>query len=145
MTHAALALAALAAISAALALAQPPGGPRYPAPPAPTRTQAPTSTPVPTPSPPRITRAQINRQDRASQHHRASEAEVFDARPLLTRLRLERAGVRIDIAGLAADDHHTVLAINPGRRSRTHARRVYQRTLRQAGDSGSAYVLEWAP
>lgn len=143
-----LVLVALAAIAAAIALAQahdesqraPASGA------APTRPQRATPTPAPvrTPAPPRLSRAQINRQDRAGAARRAIEARVFDARPLLQRLPLARGGVRIDIAGLAPDDRSTVLSIDPGQRSRAHARRVYRSALRQTDDDGTAYVLEWA-
>ena len=60
------------------------------------------------------------------------------------QLPVEQAGVRIDLAGLAADDWHVVLAIDPGEGSRADARRVLARVLRRAGDPGSAYRLEWA-
>jgi hypothetical protein len=140
-----LVLAALLTIAAAIALSAQSGKP-------PTghaeRPGSPATTPTPaqtrTPAPPRLDGAAINRQDRTTHQHRAREARAYDTRPLLSRLPLERAGVRIGIAGLAADDHTTVLVIDPGDRSRAHARNVYLRALRAVGDSGQAYVLEWA-
>ena len=137
-----LLLAALAAIAAATALSAQPTRPPSSAqrPPA----TATTPTPTPTPAPPRVDRAAINRQDRTTRRHRAREARVYDMRPLLSRLPLERRGARIDLAGLAADDRTTVLAIDPGDRSRPHARRVDARALRATHDAGEAYILEWA-
>jgi hypothetical protein len=140
-----LALAALAAIAAAITLgAQPPSEQATPLPAPPTVTPAPVPPAEPTPAPPPLETAEINRQDRTSRHHRDREADVFDARPLLSRLPLERDGVRIDIAGLAADDRTTVLAMDSGRASRARARALYESALRRAGDPGTAYVLEWA-
>jgi len=137
-----LALAAVAALGAAVALSAQPSA--RPAPASPSRPATATPAASRTPAPPRLDRAAINRQDRVTRRHRVREAQVFDARPLLSRLPLTRGGVRIDIAGLAADDHATVLAIDPGQRPRAHARVVYWRELRRAGDSGDGYVLEWA-
>ncbi len=68
---------------------------------------------------------------------------LFDGRPLLTQLPLELAGVRIDIAGLAADRETTILSIDPGTRSRAHARAIYRRVLAAYRDAGHAYELEW--
>jgi len=135
-----LLLAALAAIAAAIALSAQPRRPPSSA----QRPPASATTPTPTPAPPRVDRVAINRQDRTTRRHRAREARVYDMRPLLSRLPLERRGVRIDLAGLAADDRTTVLAIDPGDRSRAHARRVYERALRATHDAREAYVLEWA-
>jgi hypothetical protein len=103
-------------------------------------TPAPTRTPVP----PRLGRAVIDRQDRSSRRDRARESQMFDSRPLLTQLPLELAGVRIDIAGLAADRETTLLSIDPGTRSRAHARAIYQHALAAYRDSGHAYEPEWA-
>jgi hypothetical protein len=139
-----LALAALATIAAAITLgAQPRTDPRPPPPP-PAVTPARSESAEPTPAAPRLKPAEINRQDRTNRRHRDREAEVFDARPLLSRLPLERHGVRIDIAGLAADDQTSVLAIDPGRASRAHTRAIYEWMLRRTRDPGTAYVLEWA-
>jgi hypothetical protein len=103
-------------------------------------TPAPTRTPVP----PKLGRAVIDRQDRSTRRERERESRAFDSRPLLTRLPLELAGVRIDIAGLAADGRTTILSIDPGTRSRAHARAVYEHALAAYRDSGHAYGLEWA-
>lgn len=97
-----------------------------------------------TPAPPRLRRDAINTQDRTTQRHREIESQAFDSRPLVSRLPIARAGVRIDVGGLASDDRHTVLSIDPGARTRAYAREVYRRALRHAGDPGSVYVLEWA-
>ena len=105
------------------------------------------ATPVPTrtPAPP----SARPRRDRppGPQHAGAiasASRSVFDGRPLLTQLPLELAGVRIDIAGLAADRATTLLSIDPGTRSRAHARAVYRRVLAAYRDAGHAYELEWA-
>jgi hypothetical protein len=103
------------------------------------------ATPVPTrtPVPPRLGRDVIDRQDRSTRRERERESQVFDGRPLLTQLPLELAGVRIDIAGLAADGETTLLSIDPGTRSRAHARAIYRRVLAAYRDTGHAYQLEW--
>jgi hypothetical protein len=141
-----LALAALAAIAAAILLsAEPSRRPSRPQPrQPPTASASPTAIATRTPAPPRLDRTAINRQDRTGARHRDREAEVVDTRPLLSRLPLTRAAVRLDIAGLSPDDRSTVLVIDPGARARAHARAVYQAELARAGDSGDAYVLEWA-
>jgi hypothetical protein len=104
------------------------------------------ATPVParTPVPPSFGRDVIDRQDRSTRRERERESQVFDSRPLLTQLPLELAGVRIDIAGLAADRETTLLSIDPGTRSRAHARAIYQHALAAYRDSGHAYEPEWA-
>jgi hypothetical protein len=140
MTRALLALAILAAIAAAVALSTPPTT-RHAAPAQPRRTLTPE--PTRTPAPPELPVRAINGQDRTSAGHRAREARAFDSRRLLARLPLQRAGVRIDLAGLAPDEHTTILSIDPGGRSRAHAQAVYARELARAGDPASAYALEW--
>ena len=94
-----------------------------------------------TPSPPQPSRGVVDLQDRTSRAHRHREARAFDMRPLLNALPIRRDGVRIDVAGLAADTRHAVIAIAPGRRSRRHARSVYRRLLAATGDSGRAYTI----
>jgi hypothetical protein len=96
-----------------------------------------------TPQPPRVGAKTLDGQDRVSRTQRRVEARVFDARPLLSRLPLTRGGVRIDIAGLAPDDRTTILAIDPGRRTRAHARAVVEALQRRIGDRHD-YRLEWA-
>lgn len=103
-----------------------------------------TPEPTRTPVPPSLGRDVINRQDRSTRRDRARESRAFDRRPLLTQLPLELAGVRIDIAGLAADRETTLLSIDPGPRSRAHARAAYERALAAYRDSGHGYELEWA-
>jgi hypothetical protein len=104
-----------------------------------------TATPVPmrTLMPPKLGRDVIDGQDRSNRRDRERESQVFDGRRLLTQLPLERAGVTIDIAGLAADGQTTILSIDAGTRARAHARAVYQRALAAYRDSGDAYELEW--
>jgi hypothetical protein len=97
-----------------------------------------------TPAPPSIDRAAIDLQDRTSTTRRRAEARVHDSRPLLTMLPARRAGVRVDIGGLAPDGRTTVLAIDPGSRSRAHARRVLAALLDRTQDRGDGYRLEWA-
>jgi hypothetical protein len=96
-----------------------------------------------TPEPPKLGRDVIDRQDRTTRRERKRESRALDSRPLLTQLPLERAGVTIDIAGLAADRQTTILSIDPGTHARAHARAVYQRALAAYRDSGDAYELEW--
>ena len=146
MTRALLGLAAIAATAAAITAgtgqpADPREIPPRPAPPAPAGAPAARVTPAP----PVLGRETINHQDRTSRARRRREAAAFDARPLLTRLPLELAGVRIDLAGLAPDGHTTTLAIDPGSRSRPFARRVYRRALATYRDPGRSYRLRWQP
>lgn len=103
----------------------------------------PTPTPVAT-APEPLTAAQINRQDRTSAAQRRRETRAFDRRPLLAALPIELAGVRIDIAGLAADQRTTILELTPGPRGRAYAWAVYRRALAALGDSGHAYSTRWA-
>lgn len=97
-----------------------------------------------TPAPPPLERDAIDRQDRSSTTRRRAEARVYDSRPLLTLLPATSAGVRIDIGGLAADGRTTILAIDPGPRSRAHARRVLAALFDRTRDRGDGYRLEWA-
>ena len=96
-----------------------------------------------TPAPPVLDRDAIDRQDRTSTARQRAEARVHDSRPLLTMLPARRAGVRLDIGGLAPDGRTTVLAIDPGSRSRAHARRVLAALLDHTRDRGDGYRLEW--
>jgi hypothetical protein len=96
-----------------------------------------------TPTPPRASRAAVDRQDRTSSRHRRREARAFDTRPLLNVLPVRRDGVRLDVAGLAADGRRALLAIDPGRRARGHALAVYRHLLAAARDSGRTYSLRW--
>ena len=61
----------------------------------------------PSPAPPRLTGAQINRQDHLRPAQRRRELRDGRTRPLLAVLPLELAGVRIAIAGIAADRRTT--------------------------------------
>ncbi len=135
-----IAVAVLAAIAAAVTLGseQPPQRAASPR-----RTSTPT--PTVTPSPPALDRAVLNRQDRSDRRHRQREARAFDSRPLLSQFPLELGEVRIDIAGLAADGHTTIVMIDPGRRSHEFAHAVYERALTTYGDSGTAYKVKWMP
>lgn len=111
----------------------------------PTRPPDTTAAPKPTATPPSLTAAEVNRQDRVSATHRRRETRAFDARPLLAVLPLELAGVRIEIAGLAADQHTTILTIGAGPRGRRYALALYRRALAAYGDPGTAYAIRWAP
>lgn len=103
-----------------------------------------TPTPMATAEPPAITAAEADRQDRVGAMHRRREARAFDRRPLLSVLPLELAGVRIRIAGLAADDRTTILSISAGRRGRDFAEALYRRALAAYGDSGDEYTVQWS-
>lgn len=96
-----------------------------------------------TPSPPELRSETLNRQDQVSRARQRVESEVFDARPLLSQLPITRAGVRVDVGGLAPDDRTTILAVDPGTRSRAHARDALERRLRRARHRGHGYRLEW--
>jgi hypothetical protein len=99
--------------------------------------------PTSTPAPPAVRPEVIEDQDRVSASHRRREARAFDQRPLLNALPIERAGVRVDIAGLAADGRTTVLTLSPGSRSRAFAEQVYRRALAAQGDTAAAYRIRW--
>lgn len=97
-----------------------------------------------TPEPPELRPATLDRQDRVSRARRRAEAQIFDARPLLSRLPATRAGVHVDVGGLAPDDRTTIFVVDAGSRTRAHARAVVAALLRHAGDRGDQYQLEWA-
>jgi hypothetical protein len=129
-----LALAAIGAVLTSTAVDE------HPAPPV-SRLRPPVTSA--TPQAPALPRIAIDRQDRTSSAHRRREAEAFDARPLLSALPLERACVRIDIAGLAREGRTTVLSIAPGVHGRAFARAVYKRALALLDDPGTTYRLRW--
>jgi hypothetical protein len=131
-------LAAIAATTAAIAFATRPPTTRHDA-----ATPA-TRTPSRTPAPPRLDHATLDRQDRRSSQQRRREQRAFDDRPLLAQLPLTLAGVRIDLAGLAADHHDLIVRIDPGARSQAFALAVYRRALQAGGDTGRGYRVEWA-
>lgn len=84
--------------------------------------------------------AAIDRQDHVSRAHEKREARAFDQRPLLAQLPLTYHGVRIDIAGLAADGRTTRLAVTATPDATGTPRAVYQEALRAFGDTGGAYL-----
>jgi hypothetical protein len=142
MTRPLLVLVALAAIAGAVALAgRPLAG--QPATPQPVATLA-TRTPTSTPAPPRLDHATLDRQDRTNSQQRRREQRAFDDRPLLAQLPLTLGGVRIDLAGLAADHRDLIVRIDPGARSRAFSLAVYRRALHALGDTGRGYRVEWA-
>lgn len=104
---------------------------------------SPSPAPVGTPTPPRLPRKVLDRQDRVTRAHRHRETRAHDRRPLLAHLPLERDGVRIDIAGLAADHRSTILTLTG--RSPSRARRAYRTELARHGDTGRAYRARWRP
>lgn len=105
----------------------------------PDRTPAPVATPVP----PRLSRAEVNRQDRITAAQRHRESRALDDRPLLTELPLELGPVTIDLGGQAPDRRRALLTLT-GPDEHT-ARQVYRQILRALGDSGAAYQVRWAP
>lgn len=106
------------------------------------RVTSPTPAEARNPDPPRLTRDQINEQQRVQPAQRRSESRAFDQRPLLSQLPMTRAGIRIDIGGLAADGQRTLLTVSVGRRPPSVARRVYREALLETRDPGTAYVVE---
>jgi hypothetical protein len=135
----AAALTALAALTAALGDPERAERPVASTPAPPDRTPAPIITPVP----PRLSRREVNRQDRISAAQRRRESRALDDRPLLAELPLELGQVTIDLAGQAPDQRRALLTLT-GPDEHT-ARRVYRQTLRALGDPGTAYQVRWAP
>jgi hypothetical protein len=101
----------------------------------------PAQDPARTPTPPRLNREQINEQERVAPEQRRQESMAFQDRPLLQHLPLTRAGVKVDIGGLAPDGHRPMLTLSLGERTPGFARRIYRRALRQTGDDGDSYVV----
>jgi len=101
------------------------------------------ASPVATPAPPRLPRAEIDRQDRITAAQRRRESRALDDRPLLAELPLELGPVTIGLAGQARDARRAQLQLT-GSDERS-ARRVYRQVLETLGDSGDAYVARWTP
>jgi hypothetical protein len=141
MTRSLLVLATIAATTAAIAFASRSPAER-PTAPRPVATPA-TRSPSLTPAPPRLDDATLDRQDRTTSRQRRREQRAFDARPLLAQLPLTLGGVRIDLAGLAADPYELIVRIDPGARSRAYALTVYRRALHSVDDPGRGYRVEW--
>jgi hypothetical protein len=95
---------------------------------------------TPPPQPPStFTPDELDQQDRPGREHERRVAEASTTRPLLRLLPTRVDGVRIEIAGLDADNRTTLLDVYPGGRGAAHAREVYRRALLTVGDDGSAY------
>ncbi len=109
----------------------------------PTVTPIRTASPVATPAPPRLRRAEIDRQDRITAAQRRRESRALDDRPLLAELPLELGPVTIALAGQAPDGRRAQLQLT-GSDERS-ARRVYRQVLKTLGDSGDAYAARWTP
>lgn len=130
-----IAIALLGLVALALAVLRDHGAPERPSsPPAATTT----------PAPPELHPATLDGQDRVSRARRHAEAQVFDARSLLSELPATRDGIRVDVGGLAPDDQTTILVVDPGSRTRVHARNVVTELLHRTGDRGHGYRIEWA-
>jgi hypothetical protein len=97
------------------------------------------------PAPSRMTRAQINRQDRTSKRQARREARVFDSRPLLSALPTVRDGVSFDIGGLSRNADKTVIVIDSRGQGRRWALRTFRALRRSLGDRFSGYELEVHP
>jgi hypothetical protein len=93
--------------------------------------------------PPRLSRLQVNRQDRVPEAQRRAAAGDARERPLVSVLPIALGGVRLDLAGVSAGGNRTVITIAPGRRGRAYAAALYRRTLAALGDTGHAYLLRW--
>jgi hypothetical protein len=138
----ALALAALAVTGIAIAASTQPI-PREPDPAAAAESSR-TPRAQHTPAPPTLAHNGLDRQDRVDRRRRTHEAAVYDRRPLLTHLPLKRAGVRIDIVGLAPDGTALLTIVHHGR-SQAHARTIYRRTLAAHADTGRGYTPSYKP
>lgn len=102
-----------------------------------------TPAPIVTPVPPRLSRREVNRQDRITDAQRHRESRALDDRPLLAELPLDLGEVTIDLAGQAPDQRRALLTLT-GPDEHT-ARRAYRQILRALGDPGTAYAVRWAP
>lgn len=97
------------------------------------------------PQPPKLSASAINKQDQASPAERRRQSRVMDERPLLNRLPLTVDGVSVDIGGLAADNKTTVITVDRGRGTLSHARKVYVQLLHRYRDTGQSYDPRYLP
>lgn len=96
------------------------------------------ATPPPA-APIRMTAAQIDAQDHRSPALDRRAAKAYSTRRLLTHLPTTVESVRIEIGGLTANGHTTLLTLHPDRRGDRHAMLVYRQALAAVADSGLAY------
>lgn len=82
---------------------------------------------------------EIDQQDRRTAALDRRVAEAYNSRALLAKLPTTVDGVRITIAGLAADNRTTILMLSPRARGPRHAREVYRHALATLDDSGAGY------
>ena len=95
-------------------------------------------------SAPRLTPAQVNRQDHPPAALVRSQAAAAAARPMLPALPITAAGVTIAVGGLAPDGRTTILTLTSAL-GRAHALAVYRHELRRYGDTGRAYQTSVQP
>jgi hypothetical protein len=100
---------------------------------------------VPAPTPTPATAGQIAAQDRLTPRQRRRDGDALAQRRLIEHLPIALAGVRIDLAGIAADGRRTLLELHPGTRGRRFALALYQQALHVFNDRGRRYQLRWAP
>lgn len=89
-------------------------------------------------------RARVNDQDHATTAEQRRADAAGATRPLLAHLPTTSHGIDLRVAGLAADDHTTVLTVYDPHGPR-HARRVYRRLLARYHDPGTAYAIQVLP
>jgi hypothetical protein len=131
-----LVLLVLAAAAALQRVDRPEG---EPSPPAATATRVPSATPTPAAA------GQIAAQDRLTPAQRRRDRVALARRRLVEHLPVALAGVRIDVAGIAADGRRTLLELDPGPRGRRFALALYHQALHVYNDPGRDYQLRWAP
>ena len=95
------------------------------------------------PPAPRLSRRQVNRQDRVPAAQRRAEAHDGRERPLVALLPIALAGVRLDLTGVSPNGERTVISIEPGSRGRAYAAALYRRALAALDDGGHAYLVRW--
>jgi hypothetical protein len=134
----ALALLVLAAAIVLQRVDRPASEPR-PSPRSPGATRTRVQPPTPTPA----TAGQIAAQDRLTPPQRRRDLVALARRRLSEHLPITLAGVRIDVAGIAADER-TLLELEPGQRGRRFALALYHQALHVYNDPGRDYQLRWA-
>ena len=94
---------------------------------------------------PRLSDAQINRQDPPEPRRQRREARAHDQRPLLTVLPTTLQGVTFDIGGLADDDRTTIVVADARGLGSQRAQIAWRTLLRRTGDRSLSYRLEIKP
>lgn len=94
---------------------------------------------------PRLTNAQVNRQDRPDDKRRREEGRTFDRRPLLSALPTTLQGVRFDIGGLATDGRTTIIRARAMGLGARRARIAFETLKRRNRDRSQSYRLQIEP